>query len=176
MIQIKRYLLPFLIYLSLVAYLANALFEGQGPEVRPASGQVITSFSLPLLRDPNKTFESKDLIHQVSILNVWASWCPACRQEHPYLMELAASQSIPVYGLNLKDNREDALKLLAELGNPYVASGFDKNGEVARNLGVHGTPTTFLIDSQGVILFKHSSVLTPAVWASGFLPRTTVRH
>lgn len=176
MIQVKRYLLPFLIYISLVVYMANALFLDHELETSPMAGQVIIPFRLPQLNDPNKIFGSEDLLHQISILNVWASWCPACRQEHPYLMELAASQSIPIYGLNLRDNREDALKLLTELGNPYVASGFDGKGDVARDLGVLGTPTTFLIDNHGVILHRHSSALTPEVWESEFVPHTTARH
>ena len=174
--QIKCYILPILIYISSVVYLANALFLDHELETSPVIGQVVKRFSLPRLRNPNKRFEHTDLTGQTNILNVWASWCPACRQEHPYLMELAKSQPIPIYSLNLRDSREDALKLLTELGNPYVVSGFDKKGEVAFDLGVVGTPTTFLIDRRGVVLHRHSSPLNPEVWEREFLPRTVVRH
>lgn len=140
------------------------------------TGQSIAQFSLPQLVDPSKTLDNNDLVQQVSLLNVWASWCLICRQEHPYLMELAATESIPIYGLNLKDNRKAALEFLEDLGNPFVATGFDENGEVAHALGVHGAPMTFLIDTHGTILYQHISALTPEIWQREFLPRIKEAH
>jgi cytochrome c biogenesis protein CcmG/thiol:disulfide interchange protein DsbE len=100
---------------------------------------------------------------QVWILNVWASWCVACREEHPVLVELAKSQVAPVIGLDYKDKREDALAMLARQGNPYVLSAYDANGRVGIDYGVYGVPETYVIDRAGVIRFKHIGPITSQI-------------
>jgi cytochrome c biogenesis protein CcmG/thiol:disulfide interchange protein DsbE len=105
----------------------------------------------------------EDLLGQVWMLNVWASWCVACRQEHPLLVEFAKTKMLPVYGLNYKDQRAAGLKWLADFGNPYTASLSDLDGRVGIDFGVYGVPETFIIDRQGVVRFKHTGPLTPEV-------------
>jgi cytochrome c biogenesis protein CcmG/thiol:disulfide interchange protein DsbE len=97
---------------------------------------------------------------QVWILNVWASWCVACREEHPVLVELAKSKIAPIIGLDYKDKREDALAMLANQGNPYLLSAFDANGRVGIDYGVYGVPETYVIDKAGMIRFKHIGPIT----------------
>jgi cytochrome c biogenesis protein CcmG/thiol:disulfide interchange protein DsbE len=110
------------------------------------------------------------MLGKVWMLNVWASWCEACRDEHPYLVEFAKMKALPIYGLDYKDQREPAQQWLAERGNPYDASLFDEKGRVGIDFGVYGVPETFLIDKQGVIRFKQIGALTPEVLNDKVLP------
>jgi len=107
------------------------------------------------LEQSSKHFSPASMQGQVWILNVWASWCVACREEHPVLVELAKSQIAPVIGLDYKDKREQALAMLATQGNPYTLSAFDANGRVGIDYGVYGVPETYIIDKAGIIRFKH---------------------
>ena len=107
---------------------------------------------------------------QVSLLNVWASWCVSCRQEHPLLLELAKAGQVPIYGLNYKDQRDDALGWLGRLGNPYRASAFDADGKVGIDWGVYGVPETFVIDRKGIIRYKFTGPLTREAWDRTLLP------
>ncbi len=116
------------------------------------------------------SFSAQEMRGKVWLLNVWASWCIACREEHPMLLELARNGAVPIYGLNYKDKREDALAWLNELGDPYVLSVSDLDGRVGINYGVYGAPETFLIDREGMIRFKRVGPITPDVWQKDFLP------
>lgn len=174
--MVRRFSIAVLAYAAMVAFLDQTMFIVPEATSDSLLGQPVPDFELPTLRDPSVTLGLADISGQPSLLNVWASWCPACRQEHAYLVELASSKSIPIFGLNYADDRSDALALLSELGDPYVASGFDEAGEVAHLLKVHGTPQTFLIDSHGIVLHRHVSALTPEVWESEFLPRLKGTH
>lgn len=116
------------------------------------------------------SFSAQEMRGKVWLLNVWASWCVACREEHPMLLELARNGAVPIYGLNYKDKREDALAWLNELGDPYVLSVSDLDGRVGINYGVYGAPETFLIDREGMIRFKRVGPITPDVWQKDFLP------
>jgi len=107
---------------------------------------------------------------QVWLLNVYASWCVSCRDEHPYLLELSRRGVVPIYGLNWKDKREDAIAWLNDLGNPYVLSVSDLDGRIAIDYGVYGAPETYLIDKNGVIRFKQIGPITPAVLQKTILP------
>ena len=100
---------------------------------------------------------------KVWMLNVWASWCVACREEHPMLLEFSKLKLVPIYGLNYKDKRPDGQGWLTNFGNPYTASLFDQDGRVGIDFGVYGVPETFIIDKQGVIRMKHIGPLTPEV-------------
>jgi cytochrome c biogenesis protein CcmG/thiol:disulfide interchange protein DsbE len=112
------------------------------------------------LSDPSRRIDSADWRGRVYLINVWASWCVACRDEHPLLTEMANQKIVPIIGLNYKDKREDALKWLAEMGDPYELSVADRDGRVGIELGVYGVPETFLIDRDGVIRYKHIGPLT----------------
>jgi cytochrome c biogenesis protein CcmG/thiol:disulfide interchange protein DsbE len=107
---------------------------------------------------------------KVWVLNVWASWCVSCREEHPLLLEYAKSGAVPIYGLNWKDKREDALDWLGELGDPYVLSVADLDGRVAIDYGVYGAPETYLIDQNGTIRYKQIGAVTRDVWQDKILP------
>ncbi len=159
--------LKFLIPLALFAVLA--LFLGAGLNLNPREvpspliGKPAPEFKLPQLHDASATVSRQDLMGQVWILNVWASWCVACREEHPLMVEYARRKTVPIYGLNYKDTREAGLQWLARLGNPYVASLFDFDGKLGIDFGVYGVPETFVIDRQGVIRYKHIGPVTPEV-------------
>jgi cytochrome c biogenesis protein CcmG/thiol:disulfide interchange protein DsbE len=128
------------------------------------------AFQLPQLKDPSKTFSAQDMRGKVWVLNVWASWCIPCREEHPMLLEYARSGAVPIYGLNYKDKREDALSLLAELGDPYMLNASDLDGRVGIDYGVYGAPETYLIDRNGIIRFKQVGPVTPDIWQEKILP------
>ena len=166
-----RYLLPIVLFGVLVAIFARGLQLDPSYVPSPLIGKPVPEFSLPTLLDPNSQLSDKDLLGKVSLLNVWATWCVGCRQEHAYLVELAEESQIPIYGLNWKDDGGQAREWLRQLGNPYVASAVDLEGRVAIDFGVYGAPETFLISPEGTVLFKHLSPLTREVWEQEFLPR-----
>ncbi len=121
------------------------------------------SFALTRLDDAARTIRRDDMLGKVWLLNVWASWCVACREEHPTLLALSRSQLVPIIGLNYKDTRPEGIGWLNQFGNPYEASAFDANGRVGIDFGVYGVPETFVIDRRGVIRMKHIGPLTPEV-------------
>lgn len=155
-----KFLIPLILFIGLVAFLAIGLNRDPQEIPSPLINKVAPAFEVAQLADSNKTFSPASMKGQVWILNVWASWCVACREEHPVLVELAKSQEAPVIGLDYKDKREDALAMLAKQGNPYLLSAFDANGRVGIDYGVYGVPETYIIDKAGVIRFKHIGPLT----------------
>ena len=128
------------------------------------------AFDLPSLTRSDERLSTDDFAGEMALVNVWATWCVGCRQEHPYLMELAASEQIPIYGINWRDNRAEALRWLDQYGDPYVDSGFDADARVGIDWGVTGAPETFLVDANRVVLHRHQGPLTPEIWESEFLP------
>lgn len=152
------------LFLVLLAFLGVGLTLNPREVPSPLIGKPAPSFSLPTLQDPQRTIGSGDLRDQVSLLNVWASWCVSCRQEHPLLVDLSRKGVVPIYGLNYKDTLDDARRWLAALGNPYRESAFDEDGRVGIDWGVYGVPETFVVDRQGVIRHKHTGPITPQVW------------
>lgn len=155
-----KFLIPLVLFVALVVFLAIGLNRDPHEVPSPLINKAAPAFEVPQLAEPNKTFSPESMKGQVWVLNVWASWCVACREEHPVLVELAKSQMAPVIGLDYKDKREDALAMLAKQGNPYVLSAFDGNGRVGIDYGVYGVPETYIIDKAGVIRFKHIGPLT----------------
>jgi len=150
-----RVLLPLAAFGIMAAFLAVGL--GLNPRIVPSPliEKPAPEFRLPELHDSSRIISKADLKGQVSLLNVWASWCVACRQEHPWLMGLSAAGAVPVYGLNYKDERSDAIEWLGKLGNPYRAIAADRDGRVGIDWGVYGVPETFVIDQRGIIRYKH---------------------
>ena len=166
-----RYLIPLGIFLVLVAFLAIGLRLGDPHELPSALvDKPAPTFRLQQLKAPDKTFSNEDMRGKVWLLNVWASWCVACREEHPYLFEYQKSGVVPIYGLNYKDRREDAMAWLEELGDPYTVSGVDFDGRVAIDYGVYGAPETYVIDQNGTIRLKHVGPIMPDVWSTEILP------
>ena len=166
-----RYLIPISIFLVLSAFFVKGLSLNPRYVPSPLLGKPAPEFELPRLKDPNASLGSVDLEGQVTLLNVWATWCVGCRQEHGFLVELSQENNVPIYGLNWKDDRNTALDWLSTLGDPYVGSAFDELGEVAIDWGVYGAPETFLLASDGTVLYKHIAPLTRDIWTSEFLPR-----
>ncbi len=166
----KRYLLPLLVFVLLVGFLAAGLSLNPREVPSPLIGKPAPAFSLPRLDAPGQTLSAQDLRGKVWVLNVWASWCAPCRQEHPLIAELAKSGGAPVYGLNYKDKPADATAWLGQLGNPYTATVSDMEGLVGIDYGVYGVPETFVIDQAGVIRLKHIGPMTPEALRDNLLP------
>ncbi|MBW8757778.1 MAG: DsbE family thiol:disulfide interchange protein [Burkholderiales bacterium] len=167
-----KFLIPLVVFIVLAAFCAYALVQNHDPHEVPSPliDKPAPEFALTRLDQPGQTIHRADLLGKVWMLNVWASWCEACRDEHPHLVEFARLKALPIYGLDYKDQREPAQAWLAERGNPYDASLFDANGRVGIDFGVYGVPETFIIDKQGVIRFKHIGALTPDVLQGKVLP------
>ncbi len=159
--------LKFLIPLGLFGVLAWFLFSGLSLNPRevpsPLIGKPAPDFQLVRLDDPDKPVRRDDLLGKPWIMNVWASWCAPCREEHPVVIDLARRGGVPVVGLNYKDRPGDARNWLQRLGDPYAVTLVDFDGKVGIDFGVYGVPETFVIDAQGIIRYKHVGVLTPAV-------------
>jgi cytochrome c biogenesis protein CcmG, thiol:disulfide interchange protein DsbE len=165
-----RYLLPLGIFIALVLLLAAGLTLNPRLVPSPLVGKPLPEFSLEELREPGRSLTSADLSGKVSLLNAWATWCVECRREHPVLVDIAREGTVPVYGLNYKDQRPQAIEWLERLGNPYAASGFDADGRVGLDLGVYGLPETFLVDAKGIIVHKHIGPISREVWEQEFVP------
>jgi cytochrome c biogenesis protein CcmG/thiol:disulfide interchange protein DsbE len=165
----KRYL-PLGIFAVIAAFLAIGLFLDPREVPSPLVNKPAPAFSLPQLHQPAQTFSHADMKGKVWLLNVWASWCVACREEHPVLVELAKSGVVPIVGLNYKDERRDGLRWLAQFGDPYRLSAYDFDGRIGIDYGVYGVPETFLIDKNGIIRYKRIGVVTPEILRDKILP------
>jgi cytochrome c biogenesis protein CcmG/thiol:disulfide interchange protein DsbE len=165
-----RYLLPLGVFTALVLLLGAGL--GLNPRLVPSPlvGKPLPDFAIATLRAPQQMLSHTDFSGKISLLNAWATWCVECRREHPVLVAIAGEGNVPIYGLNYKDQRPDALQWLQRLGDPYVASGFDGDGRVGLDLGVYGLPETFLVDEQGMIVHKHIGPISTEIWQSDFVP------
>ena len=166
-----RYLLPLIAVILLIVFLVFGLTRGD-PRALPSPfiGKPAPEFELPMLKDADSTVSSKDLADKVSLVNVWATWCAGCRQEHDFLLELTANNEIPIYGINWRDTRPKALQWIAQLGDPYVASGYDADGRVGIDWGVYGAPESFLVSGDGIVLHKHLGPLDRTTWEEDFVP------
>ena len=155
-----KFLIPLVLFLVLAVFLAIGLNRDPHEVPSPLINKPAPAFEIPQLSESSQPFSPASMKGQVWILNVWASWCVACREEHPVLVELAKSKMAPIIGLDYKDKREDALAMLAKQGNPYRLSAFDSNGRVGIDYGVYGVPETYVIDKAGIIRFKHIGPIT----------------
>lgn len=162
--RIGWFLIPLLAFAVLVFFLARGLTKDPKYVPSPLIGKPAPTFDLPQLHDPKASFSPEDLKGRVWVMNVWASWCVSCREEHPVLIDFSRTHTnVPLIGLDYKDQRADALNWLKQHGNPYVLSVFDANGRVGIDYGVYGVPETYVIDQAGVIRYKHVGPLTPDV-------------
>ena len=165
-----RYLIPLVIFIVLAVFLAIGLTRDPHELKSVLINKPAPAFRVPQLKAADKMISNEDMRGKVWLLNVWASWCVACREEHPYLIEYARSGVVPIYGLNYKDRREDALATLDELGDPYLVSAVDLDGRVGIDFGVYGAPETYIIDQGGTIRFKYVGPMMPDVWKEKILP------
>ncbi len=185
-----RFLVPLLVFVLLLGLLGLGLKLNPREVPSPLIGKPAPQFELPLLEATpaaapaagkatkaakavsaqTRTFSNKDMLGKVWLVNVWASWCVACRDEHPLLVEFAKTASVPILGLNYKDEREDGLRWLAKFGNPYTFSVYDKDGRLGIDYGVYGVPETFVVDKQGIIRYKQIGVLTPEILQKKIIP------
>jgi cytochrome c biogenesis protein CcmG, thiol:disulfide interchange protein DsbE len=166
----KRFLLPLILFAGLSAVLAASL--SNDPRLVPSAfiGKQAPAFDLPLLDSANRRLSPETLRGEVWVMNVWASWCESCRDEHASLVALARKNIVPIYGLNYKDEPDAAQQWLKRAGDPYIASMVDRSGQTGIDYGVYGVPETFIVDRRGVIRFKRSGPLTQAALDTQILP------
>ncbi|MGE5665823.1 MAG: DsbE family thiol:disulfide interchange protein [Betaproteobacteria bacterium] len=165
-----RYLAPLAVFLVLAGFLYVGLGLNPREVPSPLVDKPAPAFHLAKLAQPDQTFSRDDMKGKVWMLNVWASWCTACREEHPLLVEIAKQGTVPIVGLNYKDKPDAAKQWLAQWGDPYKLSVQDPVGRTGIEYGVYGVPETFVIDKNGVIRFKQIGPITPKVWQDKMLP------
>ena len=163
--RVLTLLVPFILFIVGAVLLATPLLKGSDPSKLDSAlvGQAVPAFTLQDIFDQNKQYDASIFKGQKMLLNVWATWCPTCYAEHTYLNKLS-NQGFYIVGMNYKDNREKAIRWLNDLHNPYQISLFDQNGMLGMDLGVYGAPETFLIDSNGIIQYRHVGDLNEKVW------------
>jgi cytochrome c biogenesis protein CcmG/thiol:disulfide interchange protein DsbE len=168
-----KFLLPMGAFVALAVLFAFGLNPNRDIHALPSPliGKTAPLFNLTDVMDPARTVSNAALKGQVYVLNVWGTWCVACRQEHEALLDIARQNVLPIVGLDYMDQREKAQQWLTQLGNPYTAVGFDTDGRTAIDWGVYGAPETFLVDGEGRVIYKFISPMTPEVWQHDFLPR-----
>lgn len=155
-----RYLIPVGLLAALLAFFFVGLGRDKETLPSPLIGKPAPDFELTRLDAPDQKLRRDEMLGKVWVLNVWASWCAPCREEHPLVVDFARRKLAPVYGLNYKDTRPAGMAFLTQLGNPYEASLFDADGRIGIDYGVYGVPETFVIDKQGIIRYKHIGPLT----------------
>jgi cytochrome c biogenesis protein CcmG/thiol:disulfide interchange protein DsbE len=165
-----RFILPFVVFVVLAAFLFIGLNLNPREVPSPLVGKPAPAFILPQLHSPDKQFSPGDMKGKVWLFNVWASWCVACEEEHPVLMELAKLNIVPIYGMDYKDKREAALKVLERRGDPYMLTVTDADGRIGIDYGVYGVPETYVIDKQGVIQYKQIGPVTAQNLREKILP------
>lgn len=160
---------PLAVFIGLALLLASGL--GRDTEWLPTAlkGKPVPDFTLPSLNQSGRTITPAIFKGHWTLLNVWASWCPTCHEEHPFLMQLARD-GVRIVGLNYKDEKKAASEYLAQLGNPYIAIAMDKTGDVGLNLGVYGAPETFIINPRGRVVLRRVGNLDPRVWREKIAP------
>lgn len=166
----KKFLLPLALFVVLVGFLAVGLNRNPREVPSPLVDKPAPAFKLAQLAEPDKSFAPEDMKGKVWVLNVWASWCVSCREEHPLLVEFARAGVAPLIGLDYKDQRGDALRWLKQFGNPYDFSAFDADGRVGIDYGVYGVPETYVIDKAGVIRYKHIGPVTAEALEKKIIP------
>jgi cytochrome c biogenesis protein CcmG/thiol:disulfide interchange protein DsbE len=168
-----RFLVPLGVFVALVVVLASGInHSGEvGVLQSPLVGHEIPDWELPTLTDPAKTLGSKALKGQWYVLNFWGTWCYACRAEHPTLLQAQRAARVQIIGVDWRDENADALEWLSRLGNPYTQVISDRSGDTAINLGIAKAPESFLVNPQGVIVYKEAGVITPEIWQREFLSR-----
>ena len=166
-----RAILPIAVFSVLAGFLYVGLYKDPSLVPSPLIGKPIPTFQLSTLKDANTNITQEHFKGEIALINVWGTWCIACKQEHAALVYIADEKNVPIYGLNYKDDRELAKQWLLDYGDPYVMSAFDASGRIAIDFGVYGAPETFLIDDKGIIRHKLVGIMTADVWKQQFVPK-----
>ena len=166
----KKFLIPIGLFALLGLLLAYGLKLDPRRIPSPLVDKPLPAFSLPTLDNPKRTLANSDFAGKVVLINVWASWCVACKQEHPVLLSLARDKQVPIIGLNYKDRHEDAVQMLKAEGSPYDEILVDADGRAGIDWGVYGVPESFVVDKQGIIRYKQIGPITPEAWDKTLLP------
>lgn len=160
----------FLLFIPLALFIVLGGFLWKGlsldPNAMPSAliGQPFPAFKLPSLENAEQIVTNADFRGKPVLVNVWGTWCPSCREEHPDLVALAKQNKIAIVGINYKDDRTAAMQWLQTLGNPYLFNIFDEEGTLGLDLGVYGAPENYLVDAQGIVSFRHVGPLTVEAW------------
>jgi cytochrome c biogenesis protein CcmG, thiol:disulfide interchange protein DsbE len=170
-----KFILPGAVFIGLIVLFAAGLNPSRDIHALPSPliGKQAPAFELTDVLDANRMVRSAELKGRIYVLNVWATWCVPCREEHEALLAIAQKHTVPIIGLNWKDNRDRSKQWLEQLGNPYQAVAFDPDGRVAIDWGVYGAPETYLVNQLGQVIFKFISPMTQEIWDQEFLPRIT---
>ena len=166
----KKSLWPFILFASVIFLLGRGLLLHPNEIPSPLIGKPAPSFNLPSLFDPEKNISSHHFLGQVTLFHVWATWCSACLEEHSTLLQLARQEHILLYGLDYKDNAEEAKTWLKQQGNPYQFVISDTLGNIGMDWGVYGTPESFIIHKRGIIRYKQIGPITPEIWLNTLKP------
>jgi cytochrome c biogenesis protein CcmG, thiol:disulfide interchange protein DsbE len=168
-----KFIVPVAAFVALAVLFAFGLNPNRDIHALPSPliGKPAPLFELTNVLDPARSVSNAALKGQVYVLNVWGTWCYACRQEHEALLAIAQRHLVPIVGLDYMDQRDKAEQWLKQLGNPYTAVAFDSDGRTAIDWGVYGAPETFLVDEQGRVVFKFISPMTAEIWEREFVPR-----
>ncbi len=164
------YILPLAIFLGLGVLLFSGL--GKDPSHLPSAliDKPFPAFSLPDLHEEGRMLDASIVQGQPTLVNVWATWCAACRVEHPELMRIAQEEGVPIVGINYKDDSEEARAWLQRYKNPYRHVIVDRHGRLGLDLGVYGAPETYVVDAQGIVRFRHVGVVDQKVWQEKLAP------
>lgn len=166
----KKALIPLGIFAVLLVFLAIGLTRDPREIPSPLIGKPAPTFTAPVLGKPGQTFSASDMLGKVWLLNTWASWCVACRVEHPLLIEFVKTNPLPIIGLDYKDKEDDGLRWLARYGNPYSVAVADQDGRIGIDFGVYGVPESFLIDKVGIIHYKQIGPFTEEALRDKLIP------
>src|SRR5579875_2973314 len=171
--RFNRFIIPLAAFLGIAAVLAVGIINSRSVGViqSPLIGKPAPAWSLPVLDGGGRTFGSKDLAGKWYVLNVWGSWCYACKDEHEELLKISRSSSVPLIGIDWNDDDAQARNYLANLGNPYRMVTTDHDGHVVIDWGVYGAPETFLVNPEGMVVYKQTGAMTPEVWEKEFASR-----
>jgi cytochrome c biogenesis protein CcmG/thiol:disulfide interchange protein DsbE len=165
-----KFLIPLALFFVAVGFLFKGLYLDPHEVPSPLVGKPAPTFQAPILGEVGKTLNSADMKGKVWLLNVWASWCGACKDEHPVLMEMAKTKKIATYGLDYKDTDADAQAVLLAQGNPYQEVATDIEGKIGIDFGVYGVPETYIIDKAGVIRYKQIGPITDEILLTKIVP------
>lgn len=166
----NRFALPAIFVLALIPFFIIGLQHDPSELPSPFLGNPAPEFDLPSLTMAGERVGNASFDGRMALINIWATWCVGCREEHDFLMWLSENSAVPIYGINWRDNRNAALGWLQQYGDPYVDSGFDQDGRAGIDWGAYGAPETFLVDANGIVIHKHIGPLDEFAWERDFLP------
>lgn len=162
--------IPLVLFLAMGVFLYKGLFLNPQKLDSALEGKPIPAFQLERLETPGELITNEQLKGKVALLNVWATWCPSCKYEHPFLNMLSRKNILPIYGINYRDERAPAIAELRRQGDPYTLNIFDKDGRLGLDLGVYGAPESFIVDHNGIIRFRYAGPIDQNVWSETLFP------